>query len=176
MVRMADLALDLQKYIKSKTDPTVVDVSATSFTFPATAQGVVNPYLFSSQLRSEFTVTQGKVRYQAIPTKTPPTEKGTFSLWTTPTGIGNYEVVNNVIRGTLATEMTEDNALIVVEVKYLDLEGNTGTFRKDISLSKAKSGEDGENRTDGYSFTLRIISSNGNAFRVSDNVDSTLSI
>lgn len=38
--------------------------------------------------------------------------------------------------------MTEDNALIVVEVKYLDLEGNTGTFRKDISLSKAKSGED----------------------------------
>ena len=176
MVRMADLTIDLQKYIKSGTDPTVVDVSATSFSFPATAQGVVNPYLFSSQLRSEFTVTQGKVRYQAIPTKTSPTEKGTFSLWTTPTGIGNYEVVNNVVRGSLATEMTEDNALIVVEVKYLDLEGNTGTFRKDISLSKAKSGEDGENGADGYSFTLRIISSNGNAFRVSDNVDTTLSV
>lgn len=176
MVRMADLAIDLQKYIKSGTDPVVVDVSATSFTFPATSNGTVNPYEFSTNLRSAFTVTQGKVRYQAIATKTSPTEKGTFSLWTTPTNIDHYEVVNDVIKGSLATEMKANTALIVVEVKYLDLEGNTGTFRKDISLSKALNGANGKDGVDGYSFTLRIISSNGNAFRVNESVDTTLSI
>ncbi len=173
MIREADLAQTMQKYIKSAKDPVAVDVSCLSYTFPALYSGYIDPEEYK-KFESEFKVVQGDIEYTAIESdiENPP-DKATFSLNAAATNISGFEVDKEFIRGTELTEMTEDAASITVLVYFRDLEGYVSHFTKIISFSKTKTGPKGE---DAKSFTIKINSTNGMVFRVDKVVDTTLSI
>lgn len=173
MVRDADLAQTMQKYIKSAKDPVAVDVSCLSYSFPALWSGYVNPEEYE-KFESEFKVVQGDIEFTAIErgVEEPP-DKATFSLTTAATNISGFEVDKECIRGTELTEMTEDAASITVLVYFRDLEGYVSHFTKIISFSKTKTGPKGE---DAKSYTIQIRSTNGMVFRVNQEVETTLYI
>lgn len=173
MIREADLAQTMQKYIKSAKDPVAVDVSCLSYTFPALYSGYIDPEEYK-KFESEFKVVQGDIEYTAIERdiENPP-DKATFSLNAAATNISGFEVDKEFIRGTELTEMTEDAASITVLVYFRDLEGYVSHFTKIISFSKTKTGPKGE---DAKSFTIKINSTNGMVFRVDQAVETTLSI
>lgn len=187
MIRDADLAQTIQTYIKAAKNPVTVDASLLSYSFPGIGyEGYITPEEYT-KLESVFSVKQGDITYKAIdaPSTDYPFDKGTFFLRTALTDISNIEVDKDTIRGTELSEMTADSAMIAVTVAYRDLEGYADKFIKLISLSRTKTGPEGDKGekgdpgdrgADGYSFTIGILSSNGNTFRMSQAVDTTLTV
>ncbi len=178
MIRDADLAETIQKYIKSAKNPVIVDASLLSYSFPGIGNnGFILPEEYA-KLESVFSVKQGDITYKAVDALSTgyPVDKGTFFLRTALTNISGIEIDKDTIRGTELSEMTADSAMIAVTVLYRDLEGYADEFIRVISLSRTKTGPEGKDGEDGHSYTIRIESSNGVVFRMGEKVDTTLSI
>lgn len=170
MIREADLAQTMQKYIKAAKDPVACDVSCTSYTFPAISTGYILP-ADAEKFESIFTVTQGGIEYKAVESGNRfPTDKATFSLIPAYTGISGIEADHDRLRGTDTLSMEDEAATITVGIRYRDLEGQYGSFTKIISLTRSKPGKDG------VAFSVFIKSTNGLVFRTGENVDTTLTI
>lgn len=176
MIREADLAQTMQKYIKAAKDPVACDVSCLSFAFPASSSGNITAE-DAQKFESVFTVTQGDIQYKAIESGNSfPADKGTFSIIPIYTDISGIEEDYSTLRGTDSLLMEDESATITVGIRYRDLQGEYGSLSKVISLTKSRQGKDGENGADGVSFSIFIHSSNGLVFRTGEYVDTTLSV
>lgn len=170
MIREADLAQTMQKYIKAAKDPVACDVSCLSYTFPAISSGYILPEE-AQKFESVFTVTQGGIEYKAIESGNRfPADKGTFSIIPIYSGISGIEEDCSTLRGTDTLSMEDEAATITVGIRYRDLQGEYGSFNKIISLTKSKPGKDG------VAFSIFIQSSNGLVFRTGEYVETTLTV
>lgn len=176
MIREADLAETMQKYIKAAKDSVACDVSCLSFSFPATLSGYILPEE-AKKFESVFSVTQGGIEYKAIESGNSfPPDKATFSIIPIYSGISGIEESYDTLKGTDSLVMDEEAATITVGIRYRDLQGEYGSFRKVISLTKSMPGKNGIDGADGISFSIFIQSSNGLVFRTGEYVDTTLTV